>query len=83
MTLLSSNLAEYDDIEFALKFLPRALDLAAALARQSYFLIGPRQTGKSTLIRETLPDIVVFNLLNGVELLALTQNPLQIESALS
>lgn len=67
----------------ARKILPRALDLSAALARQSYFLLGPRQTGKSTLIRETLPDAVVYDLLNGVELLALTQNPLLIESALS
>ena len=36
-------------------FLPRQLDLVEATAHKSCFLFGPRQTGKSTLIRETLP----------------------------
>ena len=36
-------------------FLPRQLDLMEATAHKSYFLFGPRQTGKSMLIRETLP----------------------------
>lgn len=62
--------------------LPRALDLSAMLAHQSRFLLGPRQTGKSTLIRESLPEAVVFDLLDGADFLAVTQNPKEIESAL-
>jgi predicted AAA+ superfamily ATPase len=41
--------------------------------RRSFFLFGPRGTGKSTLLRQALPDAVVFDLLDlGVysELLA-------------
>jgi predicted AAA+ superfamily ATPase len=36
-------------------FLPRQLNLIEATAHTSCFLFGPRQTGKSMLIRETLP----------------------------
>ncbi len=35
-------------------FIPRQLDLMEATAHKSCFLFGPRQTGKSMLIRETL-----------------------------
>lgn len=66
----------------AQRILPRAVDLSATLTRQSRFLLGPRQTGKSTLIRESLPDAVVFDLLDSADFLAVTQNPSEIESAL-
>ena len=33
----------------------RTLDLPTPLARKSRFLLGPRQTGKTTLIRRALP----------------------------
>jgi predicted AAA+ superfamily ATPase len=36
-------------------FIPRLLDLMEATAHKSCFLFGPRQTGKSMLIRETVP----------------------------
>ena len=36
-------------------FIPRQLDLMEATAHKSCFLFGPRQTGKSMLIRETVP----------------------------
>src|SRR3989344_4329819 len=32
----------------------RVLDLSAILAKKSHFLLGPRGTGKSTLVREQL-----------------------------
>ena len=37
-------------------FIPRQLDLMEATAHKSCFLFGPRQTGKSMLIRETVPE---------------------------
>ena len=36
--------------------LPRTLDLAALLAKKSFFLFGPRATGKSHLIGRQLRD---------------------------
>jgi predicted AAA+ superfamily ATPase len=37
-------------------FIPRQLDLMGATAHKSCFLFGPRQTGKSMLIRKTVPE---------------------------
>jgi predicted AAA+ superfamily ATPase len=42
----------------------RLLQLADIASKKSIFLLGPRQTGKSTLIRDCLPDAKVFNLLD-------------------
>ena len=42
----------------------RMLDLPALLARKSYFLLGPRQTGKTTLIQRALPRARVYDLLD-------------------
>mgnify|MGYP000376961643 CR=1 FL=1 len=33
------------------------LDLPALLGARSHFLLGPRQTGKSTLVRSLAPDL--------------------------
>ena len=53
----------------------RSVDLAALLGKKSHFLLGPRQTGKTTLIRNLLPDTVVYDLLDSSVFLALSQNP--------
>ncbi|MBR6021241.1 MAG: ATP-binding protein [Kiritimatiellae bacterium] len=45
-------------------YIPRKLDIARVLEHKSCFLLGPRQCGKSSLIRETLPDAYVFDLLS-------------------
>lgn len=46
-------------------FIPRQLDLTETTAKKSCFLFGPRQTGKSMLIRESLPPgTPVYNLLD-------------------
>jgi len=45
-------------------FLPRTLDLARALAKRSHFLFGPRQTGKTFLVRHALPGARVYDLLD-------------------
>jgi predicted AAA+ superfamily ATPase len=53
----------------------RAPDLAAWLARRSHFLFGPRQTGKTFLVRRALPDARVYDLLDSAVYLALSQRP--------
>ena len=54
---------------------PRILDLPGLLAKKSHFLFGPRQTGKSFLVREALPDARVYDLLDSSVYLALSQHP--------
>ena len=41
----------------------RILDLTKILGKKSFFLFGPRGTGKTTLIQHTLPDSTVIDLL--------------------
>lgn len=53
----------------------RLLDLRVLLEQKSHFLFGPRQTGKTTLIRRTLPEARVYDLLDSAVYLALSQNP--------
>lgn len=53
----------------------RSLDLRAALAKRSHFLFGPRQTGKSTLVRDQLADVRVIDLLESDTYLALQRAP--------
>jgi predicted AAA+ superfamily ATPase len=57
------------------RWVDRILDLLGLLAKKSYFLLGPRQTGKSSLIRRTLEGIKVYDLLDTSIYLALSQNP--------
>ncbi|HEX5011615.1 MAG TPA: AAA family ATPase [Planctomycetota bacterium] len=54
---------------------PRLPDLAAWTAKKSCFLFGPRQTGKTFLIRSTLPEVRVYDLLDSAVWLALSQHP--------
>jgi predicted AAA+ superfamily ATPase len=53
----------------------RVLNLAVLLRQKSHFLFGPRQTGKTFLIRHTLSDVRVYDLLDHSVYLALSQNP--------
>ena len=57
------------------EWVPRVLDLPALLATRSHFLLGPRQTGKTSLIRNTLADAKVYDLLDTSVYLALGQRP--------
>lgn len=45
------------------------------LPSKSFFLLGPRGTGKSTLIRKAIPFQLEINLLKSNQFLPLTQNP--------
>lgn len=48
-----------------LKAFPRTLQLADLLAKKSFFLFGPRASGKSYLIRQQLPGAKVYDLLDS------------------
>ena len=61
---------------------PRTLDLAGLLAKKSHFLLGPRQTGKTTLIRQSLPGTPVYDLLESRTWLSLSQDPGRLGEAL-
>ena len=53
----------------------RLADPKAWLEKQSHFLFGPRQTGKTFLIRHRLPEARVYDLLDSSVYLALSQRP--------
>lgn len=57
------------------QWVPRTLDLPALLATRSHFLLGPRQTGKTSLVRKTLEGAKVYDLLDTAVYLALSQRP--------
>ena len=53
----------------------RILNLRSLLEKKSHFLFGPRQTGKTHLIRESLGDVRLYDLLDSSIFAALSQNP--------
>src|SRR3990167_131507 len=53
----------------------RILDLPNLLKKRSYFLLGPRGTGKSTLIEQTLPNAKVYDLLDASVFQRLLREP--------
>ena len=56
-------------------YVRRALDLGALVAKKSHFLLGPRQTGKTTLLLRALPEARVYDLLDAGMYLALSHRP--------
>ena len=61
----------------------RYLDADELLKQRSCFLFGPRQTGKSTLIRQQLADVRTYNLLDQTLFLRLSRNPALIREQLA
>ena len=61
----------------------RIVDLNNLVGKKSHFLFGPRQTGKTFLIRHTLKDIRLYDLLDSSIYLALSQNPGRIAEELT
>lgn len=53
----------------------RILDLRETLKHKSIFLFGPRQTGKSTLVHEALPDAAFYDLLEADTFRELSARP--------
>jgi uncharacterized protein len=60
-------------------FIPRQLDLTAILQHKSLFLFGARQTGKTSLIRHTLADCRIYDLLDSDVYLSLSREPRRLE----
>ena len=50
--------------------------------KKSHFLLGPRQTGKTFLIRHTLKNVRVYDLLDSEIFLSLSRNPGRISEEL-
>lgn len=60
-------------------YIDRKLNIASVVAKKSCFLFGPRQCGKSSLVRKTLPDAHILDLLSGDTYTRLSRNPGYIE----
>ena len=56
-------------------YVERVVDLNALLAKKSHFLLGPRQTGKTFLIRHKLRKARVYDLLDSEIYLTLSRHP--------
>lgn len=63
-------------------YIGRILDLPSLLEKKSHFLFGPRQTGKTSLIRHSMKGVKVYDLLDTSIYLALSQNPGRISQEL-
>lgn len=53
----------------------RSLDLSEILKRKSLFLFGPRQTGKTTFLKNFFPDAIYISLLSGEHFRLLSNTP--------
>jgi predicted AAA+ superfamily ATPase len=63
-------------------YIPRELDILSSLKSKSLFLFGPRQTGKTSLIRETLGKFRVYDLLDNDIYLTLSREPKRLRQEL-
>lgn len=61
-------------MEATAPYINRVVNLPVRLAKKSHFLLGPRQTGKSFLIANTLPGVRLYDLLDSVTYLSLSQH---------
>ncbi len=61
-------------------FIPRTLDLSNLLKKKSFFLFGPRSTGKSSLLKRQLPEARRIDLLDSSFLLRLSQSPQDLQA---
>jgi predicted AAA+ superfamily ATPase len=64
-------------------YIERIMDLPLLLDKKSHFLLGPRQTGKTFLIQNTLKEAKVYDLLDTSIFLALSRNPSRIAQELT
>ena len=63
--------------------IPRYLNVTDILERRSCFLFGPRQTGKTTLIRQQLDGYPTYSLLDQILFVRLARNPALIREVLA
>lgn len=57
------------------KYVERTINLRKLAPKRSFFLFGPRQTGKSRLLRHLYPDARYVNLLDHTDFVRLNQDP--------
>jgi len=62
--------------------LQRYLQLSHIIKNKSFFLLGPRKTGKSFLLKQTLPHVPSWNLLDAGIYRDLTANPTHLRKEL-
>jgi predicted AAA+ superfamily ATPase len=67
----------------SIPLIERLPDLKGWLGKKSHFLFGPRQTGKTFLVRHVLPEARVYDLLDSSVYLALSQRPGRLAEELS
>ncbi len=60
----------------------RRLDLKKLLEKKSYFLLGPRSTGKTFLLQQQLPQAKIYDLLDNDTFNRLTRRPKILEEEL-
>ena len=60
-------------------YIPRQIDIYNTLKKKSIFLFGPRQTGKSCLINNTLSKFRVYDMLDSEIYLTLSREPKRLE----
>ncbi|MCK4646220.1 MAG: hypothetical protein KAU46_08210, partial [Candidatus Aminicenantes bacterium] len=58
------------------KYIPRLMECPS----RSFFLFGPRGVGKSTWLKEVLPNVPFFDLLDSSLYLELSQKPDALEA---
>jgi len=75
---MSNNISDKN-----IPYVERTLDLPDLLQNKSYFLFGPRQTGKTFLVHRTLKRARIYDLLDTSVYLALSQNPGRIAQELT
>jgi len=63
--------------------IPRILDLPKLLAAKSHFLFGPRQTGKTFMIRRQFPQAKYYNLHETDTFLKFNQSPHRLRQELT
>lgn len=78
---MTMNQTQYNTTNGPL-YIERFIDLPDLLEKKSYFLLGPRQTGKTSLIRHSLKEVPVYDLLDSSIYLTLSQNPGRISQEL-
>jgi len=62
--------------------IPRALGQVLRDSKKSFLLLGPRQTGKSTLVSSLNPDLTI-NLVHEPTYLEFARNPRELEERLN
>ena len=72
-----------NNINKNIPYIERQLKLTPLLEKKSHFLFGPRQTGKTFLIHNSLKGARVYDLLDTSVFLALSRNPERIEQEIT